>query len=318
MKRQIALLMSVCTGKVFSRNSLFLMVTLFYEDLYVISCFCSDICKTSIFDFHRSCHRCSFDICLTCCREIRDGHLQGGEEEVVIEYIDHGLDYLHGGMGQKVKLPTETSSMDNIKSKSEWKANEDSTIPCPPEDMGGCGLGILELKRMFSNSSTKKKKKSMFSEISVLELVKKAEEIAKTYNLMDVAVAHSQFCPCFKSVGEVDFSNNKLRKAASREGSDDNYLYCLRAQDIQHEDLKHFQWHWTRAEPVIVSDALESASGLSWEPFVMWRAVRQMKHLKHDRLLEVKAIDCLDSCEVSLFYPFLFVLIILSFWHLIV
>ena len=69
---------------------------------------------------------------------------------------------------------------------------------------------------------------------------------------------------------------------------------------------------------MIVSDALESASGLSWEPFVMWRAVRQMKHLKHDRLLEVKAIDCLDSCEVSLFYPFLFVLIILSFWHLIV
>nr|POF26777.1 lysine-specific demethylase jmj25 [Quercus suber] len=189
--------------------------------------------------------------------------------------------------------------MDNIKSKSEWKANEDSTIPCPPEDMGGCGLGILELKCMFSNSSTKKKKKSMLSEIPVLELVKKAEEIAKTYNLMDVAVAHSQFCPCFKSVGEVDLSNNKLRKAASREGSDDNYLYCLRAQEIQHEDLKHFQWHWTRAEPVIVSDALESASGLSWEPFVMWRAVRQMKHLKHDRLLEVKAIDCLDSCETD-------------------
>ncbi|KAM3700404.1 hypothetical protein ACJW31_05G095300 [Castanea mollissima] len=257
-----------------------------------------DICKTSIFDFHRSCPRCSFDLCLTCCREIRDGHLQGGEEEVVIEYTDHGLDYLHGGMGKKVELPTETSSMDTIKSKSEWKANEDCTIPCPPEDMGGCGLGILELKCMFSNSSTKKKK-SLFSEIPVLELVKKAEEIAKTYNLMDVAVAHSQFCPCFKSVGEVDLSNNKLQKAASREGSDDNYLYCLRAQDIQHEDLKHFQWHWSRAEPVIVSDALESASGLSWEPFVMWRAVRQMKHLKHDRLLEVKAIDCLDSCETD-------------------
>ncbi|XP_075644553.1 lysine-specific demethylase JMJ29-like [Castanea sativa] len=259
-----------------------------------------DICRTSIFDFHRSCPRCSFDLCLTCCREIRDGHLQGGEEEVVIEYIDRGFDYLHGGEGEKVKLPTETSSMDNIKSKSEWKANEDSTIPCPPEDIGGCGLGILELKCMFSHSSTeKKKKKLMFSEIPVSELVRKAEEIAKTYNLMDVAAAHTQFCPCFNSVGEVDLSNNKLRKAASREGSDDNYLYCLGAQDIQHEDLKHFQWHWSRAEPVIVSDVLESASGLSWEPFVMWRAVRQLKHLKHDRLLEVKAIDCLDCCETD-------------------
>ncbi|KAK4594433.1 hypothetical protein RGQ29_018210 [Quercus rubra] len=262
-----------------------------------------DICRTSIFDFHRSCPRCSFDLCLTCCREIRDGHLQGGEEEVVIEYIDRGFDYLHGGEGEKVKLPTETSSMDDIKSKSEWKANDDSTIPCPPEDMGGCGLGILELKCMFSDSSTEKKKKlkkkPVFSEIPVSELVRKAEEIAKTYNLMDVAAARSQFCPCFNSVGEVDLSNNKLRKAASREGSHDNYLYCLGAQDIQHEDLKHFQWHWSRAEPVIVSDVLESASGLSWEPFVMWRAVRQLKHLKHDRLLEVKAIDCLDCCETD-------------------
>ena len=134
--------------------------------------------------------------------------------------------------------------------------------------------------------------------------MRKAEEIAKTYNLMDVAAAHSQFCPCFNSVGEVDLSNNKLRKAASREGSDDNHLYCLRAQDIQHEDLKHFQWHWSRSEPVIVSDVLESASGLSWEPFVMWRAVRQLNHLKHDRLLEIKAIDCLDWCEVRFFFSF--------------
>ncbi|KAK4594437.1 hypothetical protein RGQ29_018211 [Quercus rubra] len=258
-----------------------------------------DICGTSIFDFHRSCHRCSFDICLTCCWEIRDGHLKGGEEEVVIQYMDRGFNYLHGGKGEKVKLPTETSPMDNIKSKSEWKVNEDSTIPCPPEDMGGCGLGILELKCMFSDSSTKKKK-HMLSEIPVSELVRKAEEIAKTCNLMDVAAAHSQFCPCFNSVGEVDLSNNKLRKAASREGSDDNYLYCLRAQDIQHEGLKHFQWHWSRAEPVIVSDTLESASGLSWEPFVMWRAVRQLNHLKHGRLLEIKAIDCLDWCETNI------------------
>ncbi|KAL4598521.1 hypothetical protein ACB092_11G065000 [Castanea dentata] len=267
-------------------------------DCPIDECVYCDICRTSIFDFHQSCPRCSFDLCLTCCREIRDGHLQGGEEEVVFEYIDLGFDYLHGGKGEKVKLPTETSSMDDIKSKSEWKANEDSTIPCPPEDMGGCGLGILELKCMFSHSSTEKKK-FMFSEIPVSELVRKAEEIAKTYNLMDVAAAHSQFCPCFNSVGEVDLSNNKLRKAASREGSDDNYLYCLGAQDIQHEDLKHFQWHWSRDEPVIVSDVLESASGLSWEPFVMWRAVRQLKHLKHDTLLKVKAVDCLDCRETD-------------------
>ena len=207
---------------------------------------------------------------------------------------------MHGGKGKEVKSPAETSPVDNIKSKSCWEANKDCTIPCPLEDRGGCGLGILELK-------------CMFSENPVSELVRRAEEIAQTYNLMDVAATRSQFCSCSNFVGEVDLSNDKLRKAASREDSDDNYLYCPRSQDIQNGDLNHFQWHWSRAEPVIVSDALESASGLSWEPFVMWRAVRQLKHLKHSRELEVKAIDCLDWCEVSSFYPFLNVKIILSF-----
>jgi lysine-specific demethylase 3 len=250
-----------------------------------MSCFCSDNCKTSIFDFHRSCPRCSFDLCLTCCREIRDGNLQGGEEEVIMQYIDRGLDYLFGENGKEVKLPSETSPMDHKKSKSGWEAKEDGRVPCPPEDRGGCGHGILELK-------------CMFSEDLVAGLVQKAEEIARIYKLMDVAATPIQCCLCFNSVGEVDLGNDKLRKAASREDSD-NYLYCPRAQDIQHGDLKHFQWHWSRAEPVIVSNVLESASGLSWEPLVMWRAFRQIENTKHKRELEVKAIECLDWCEVS-------------------
>ncbi|KAG2667822.1 hypothetical protein I3760_15G132800 [Carya illinoinensis] len=240
-------------------------------------------CKTSIYDFHRSCPRCLFDLCLICCREIRDGNLLGGEKEVIVQYINRGLDYLHGGEGEEVELPTETRLLDHIKSKFEWKAKEDGSIPCPPEDMGGCGHGTLELR-------------CMFSENPIAELVKHAEEIAGTYKLMDVAATPLQRCLCFNSVGEIDLSNDRLRKVASREDSDDNYLYCPRAQDI-HGDLKHFQWHWSRAEPVIVSNVLESASGLSWEPEVMWRAVRQMKHAKHGRQLEVKAIDCLDWCE---------------------
>jgi lysine-specific demethylase 3 len=206
-----------------------------------------------------------------------------------MQYIDRGFDYLHGGKEEKVRMSTEISPKDHVKPKSWWKAKEDGSIPCPPKDMGGCGHCILELR-------------SMFAENLVSELVRKAEEIARTYKLLDMAAKPAiplQRCLCFNSVGDVDLSNDKLRKAASREDSDDNYLYCPRAQDIHHGDLKHFQWHWSRGEPVIVSNVLESASGLSWEPLVMWRAVRQLKHIKHDRNLEVKAIDCLDWCEVS-------------------
>lgn len=39
-------------------------------------------CKASIADLHRSCSRCSYVLCLICCRETRDGCLQVGHEEV--------------------------------------------------------------------------------------------------------------------------------------------------------------------------------------------------------------------------------------------
>ncbi|XP_070681730.1 lysine-specific demethylase JMJ29-like [Malus domestica] len=48
--------------------------------------------KLLFLDFHRSCPKCSYDLCLTCCREIRDGHLQGGADEMSMN-INWGLSY---------------------------------------------------------------------------------------------------------------------------------------------------------------------------------------------------------------------------------
>ncbi|XP_038688645.1 lysine-specific demethylase JMJ25-like [Tripterygium wilfordii] len=253
-----------------------------------------DICRTSIFDFHRSCSNCSCDICYICCREIRDGNLCcGNQEKVILNYAQMNIDYYHGSNKNDVKneaevaladegkaqLAAETCSRDDVRSASNWKANEDGSILCH------CGHGILELKSMFPEKNW------------VSELVRKAEYVAKAYELVDTVITPGPLCSCFKANGDVDLSNNKLLKAATREDSDDNNLYCPASKDIQHEDLKHFQYHWMRAEPVIVRNVLETASGLSWEPMVMWRAFRQMKHVKYDRLLNVKAIDCLDWCE---------------------
>ncbi|PPR92077.1 hypothetical protein GOBAR_AA28603 [Gossypium barbadense] len=208
-------------------------------------------CGTSIADFHRSCPDCNYDLCLTCCREIRDGDLRGGQREVIMEYPDMSFEYLHGELqcstpskvGNALKpskeedSPEETNSKENNAATSEWKVNENGTIRCPPKDLGGCGNGLFEL-------------------------------------------------------------SNKLRKAASREDATDNYLYCPKAKDIESGDLKHFQKHWANGEPVIVSNVLENASGLSWEPMVMWRAFRQVTNKKSDHQLEVKALHCLDWSEV--------------------
>ncbi|KAF5728225.1 hypothetical protein HS088_TW21G00370 [Tripterygium wilfordii] len=236
-----------------------------------------DICRTSIFDFHRSCSNCSCDICHICCQEIRVGNLCcGNQEKVILKYAKVGIQYYHGedihveneaevelADEGKAQLAAETCSRDDVRSASNWKANKDGSILCH------CGHGILELK-------------SMFPENWVSELVRKADDVAKAYKLVDTVRLPGAPCLCFEANGDANLSNNKLLKAATREDSDDNYLYCPASKDIQHEDLKHFQYHWMRAEPVIVRNVLEAASGLSWEPMVMWRAFRQMKHVKYD------------------------------------
>ncbi|MBA0834448.1 hypothetical protein Goarm_006802, partial [Gossypium armourianum] len=220
--------------------------------------------------------------------------MEGGRREIFKEYVDKGSRYLHGepvdpssskvGNPQEYS-PKESNSQEQSAVTSGWKANENGCIPCPPEDLDGCGNGLLELRCMFRGHA-------------LVQLTQKAEEIAKDLNLGHDPQFSNQQCPCYNSMGEVNIGNNNLRKAASREDTTDNYLYCPKAKDIQSGDLEHFQRHWANGEPVIVSNVLENASGLSWEPMVMWRAFRQIKNTKHELQLEVKALDCLDWSEV--------------------
>ncbi|KAH7866677.1 hypothetical protein Vadar_023535 [Vaccinium darrowii] len=191
-------------------------------------------------DLHRSSPNCSCDLCLTCCREMREGCLQGGDN-----------------VGDK---PLTSSSFDvDRKPKPGWNANETGFISCPKE-MHVCGLDRLELK-------------CMLPENWVSELKERVEKLAESH----LPATSGSPCSCFKLNGKVDIGNGKLRKAASRkDANDSNYLYCPSTSDIQEGDLEHFQRHWARGEPVIVRDVLQSASGLSWEPMVMWRAFREV------------------------------------------
>ncbi|KAK1584094.1 hypothetical protein Q3G72_029735 [Acer saccharum] len=123
-----------------------------------------DNCRTTIVDFHRSCPQCNYDLCLNCCMEIRDGHLQGrDDEDVIIEYVSRGLAYLHGideshsksGKRGNRGKPLDSTAETNKAVKrptSGWKANDDGSIRCPPKELGGCGNGLLELLCMFTDN----------------------------------------------------------------------------------------------------------------------------------------------------------------------
>ncbi|XVF27933.1 hypothetical protein REPUB_Repub14bG0152200 [Reevesia pubescens] len=246
--------------------------TLCYNDERV---YCNH-CATSIFDLHRSCPKCSYELCLSCCQEVREGSLSS-RNEVAYRYRDRGYDYIHGGDPLPESCLHETSK-DQAEPSILWKANNDGSVTCPPKEMGGCGDCLLELKRILP-----------VGWISNLEA--RAREMLSTCRTRQGILKH-----------ECDVSGREtLYKVASREGSNDNCLYSPTSNDTQEEDLRHFQMHWAKGEPVIVRNTLANATGLSWEPMVMWRAL--CENVDPDislEMSEVKTIDCLAGCEVEI------------------
>ncbi|XP_020541213.1 lysine-specific demethylase JMJ25 isoform X1 [Jatropha curcas] len=237
--------------------------------------FCNH-CATSIVDFHRSCPKCIYELCLHCCQELREGSLSS-RDEIKFQYVNRGSDYMHGGD----QLP---GGFENPEDRSEpptfqWNANCDGSISCAPKEMGGCGDCLLELKRILPVGW-------------ISELKKEAGDLLGFFD----TEKNNLTCK-YSEAGE-----EMLLRAAYREGSEDNYLYCPPFSDIQEDvGLFHFQKHWVRGEPVIVRDALEKTTRLSWEPMVMWRALCENVDLETSaKMSEVKAIDCLASCEVEI------------------
>ncbi|KAL5707628.1 hypothetical protein ACHQM5_018509 [Ranunculus cassubicifolius] len=259
--------------------------------------FC-DICKTSIFDYHRNCKNCSYDLCITCCGEIRSCCLQGDDKEVNVKCASSGSKNRHGELPQEqqIELRKELSLKNLFGPHSKLKVEGNGRITCPNKlDDNGCGF--LELKCMFPDNW-------------VSDLKRKAEKISAGAKTLCSHGNATQRCTCFDSDGEIDLQNKKFREAACREDSDDNYLYCQSVKDVQPTDLNHFQMHWTNGEPVIIQDVLDLKNGLSWEPLVMCRALHEKtnsrifnqkkKVLGGSSYLDVTAVDCRQWCEVDI------------------
>ncbi|XP_066336268.1 lysine-specific demethylase JMJ26-like isoform X3 [Miscanthus floridulus] len=259
-------------------------------------------CKTSIVDFHRSCKYCFYDLCLECCGEIRKGEIPGGEEITKVEPENRGRDYLFGttkskdgSKGFSLRRHSSENEPSNGIGSSEgasnslalWKAESDGSIPCPPKELGGCGGSMLDLK-------------CFFPEKMLSNLEERADRIMRSEVFANAVAKRSHRCPCYDHSGNI--RTQDVRAAANRKGSSDNHLYSPVATAIKEDDLVHFQMHWSKGEPVIVSDVLHLTSGLSWEPLVMWRALREKKTNGdvEDEHFAVRAVDCLDWCEVEI------------------
>lgn len=264
--------------------------------------FNSDNCNTSIVNFHRSCPNpdCSYDLCLTCCSELREVcQPRGGEAEYSHQQFCEGA-YGQGTVSNGSHIPANGNRYvsqshmaipvnrctDHMSSDfPDWIAEADGRIPCPPKARGGCGTKLLELRRIFEANWVEK-------------LISSSEYLTINYQSPDIDFSlECSLCHPISSAGS-GVKASEVRQAAYRENCHDNSLYCPNAVHLGDNDIEHFQFHWMRGEPVVVRNVREKASGLSWEPMVMWRAFIGAKKVLKEEAVRVKAIDCLDWCEV--------------------
>ncbi|XP_015968362.1 lysine-specific demethylase JMJ27 isoform X2 [Arachis duranensis] len=261
-----------------------------------------DNCNTSIIGFYRSCPNpsCSYDLCLMCCQELREGCQPGGiEAETSQEQFSERARNHDSSITKSKKqskrygwesqlVPTNFDFQADMSTPfPEWNANTDGNIPCPPKQRGGCGTTLLELRRTFKCNW-------------VVKLLNNAEDLTRDYTPPNVDITEKcSLCQINTIEGKT---NLEARRAAFRDDDNDNFIYSSNARDISDDEIEHFQRHWMRGEPVVVRNILDKTSGLSWEPMVMWRALRETgsKVKFKDETRSVKAIDCFDWCGVEI------------------
>jgi len=193
-----------------------------------------------------------------------------------------------GWESQRTLLADEWTA-DMPHSLSDWRAKADYSIPCPPIARGGCGTQTLALRRIFDANW-------------VDNLIKAAEDLTINYRSLDIDFPQGCSLCHPANTAEDGLNSFEVRQAAYRDNDWDNFLYCPNAIQLGSNELEHFQMHWMRGEPVIVRNVFEKSCGLSWDPMVMWRAFIGAKKILKEEAYRVKAIDCLDWCEVIVHY----------------
>ncbi|KAE9595021.1 putative chromatin regulator PHD family [Lupinus albus] len=247
--------------------------------------FCNH-CKTTILDLHRSCIRCSYSLCLSCCQEFS----QGSTSEEISSSMSKLPDNKNTCIASENHLSDDkASSSSNLSAISilpEWTScNGTASVSCPPTELGGCGDSRLDLRCIFPLSWIK-------------EMEVKAEEIVCSYDFPETLDKKSSCSLCNDKDHETN-GYKQLQEAAQREDSNDNCLFYPTVLDIRHDHFEHFQKHWGKGHPVVVRDVLQSTSKLSWDPLVMFCAYleRSITRYENDKdSLEA----CLDWCEVEI------------------
>lgn len=248
---------------------------------------CCDFCKIPIFDYHRHCTKCFYDLCLTCCRDLRRASLVTVRGEST-----------EGRVSERSKDVSAAANKDKSQSHSQdenpidfthlfpkWKANSNGSIPCGPAEAGGCGSSKLILRRIFKINW-------------VAKLLKNAEEMVNGCKVS----APDNSDKCLSCAWSKTSQPNELllRQCSSRYDSSKNLFYQPVLEDLKQEGIGHFHKHWVKGEPIIVRQVFEHSLASSWDPLSIWRGIQETTDERLNENVVVKAVDCLKHSEVEI------------------
>ncbi|KAK4347074.1 hypothetical protein RND71_033413 [Anisodus tanguticus] len=250
---------------------------------------CSN-CKTSILDYYRICSKCSYILCLYCCRESRHGSLT---EDCKSEGSNEEQAFSSNFERQSRMNHTSTSRQSfsgihypSSKSCSNHQACADGSICCPPAECGGCSDSILDLRCVFP-----------YTWIKELEI--SAEAILCSRNIQETEHNFSS-CSLCRGSYHKDAVVNSFIKVDERQDPRDRFLYCPSIKNLREENLEHFQKHWGEGHPIIVRNVLRNSSGLSWDPVVMFCTYLEKRSKCSGDKEAAKAQNHSDWCEVEI------------------
>ncbi|KAL2622811.1 hypothetical protein R1flu_003016 [Riccia fluitans] len=216
-----------------------------------------------------------------------DGRIRPEDAEMVAQMRATESGY---GFQTEVNVP---GFIPKILNPQRLIANKDGSIKCPQAD-GKCVGGLLGLKTIFGDHWIH----------DLMEEIYNLPEVDERFSTLETAL-QEETCSCKEMQKSINIKKYRpcqddtgsVLLAARRPRSLDNLIYCPTIKYTRTEDLNHFRKHWSIGEPAIIRDVLAKTTGLSWEPLVMWRALRDKKVKDYDDANYVKVLNCSDWTE---------------------
>eukprot|EP00898_Chlorokybus_atmophyticus_P006903 jgi/Chlat1/7213/Chrsp57S06865 len=193
--------------------------------------------------------------------------------------------------------PALSTTVEEQEAEEQAAQEEEEVEPVPQDERLYWGQRTLRLRRTLAKSLLRELKKAASDPESLGEPPSlSAKECPWCSKLQSDSQSARVERPRNRWVEEV-------YKSIGPDAAQKHALFRPHISELQADDgdtLLHFQWHWSKGEPVVVQGLLDnrSASALSWDPQVMARAIYHYKGDTDSKT--ITSIDCHDLCEVDM------------------